>query len=162
MRVWRIPALMALTALLAGCVSGRTPEAVPAAGTFVSEIGGFRYTLPASWRGHACHVHELAGADAAAAFYQAEYIADISYFPEDTAFPPQVMVGFLILKRADYDTIMAEEGPPPGDLLAEREGKVYLLGLPQSNPYPPGSKDARNFDQMNQTLEQVKQSFSLL
>lgn len=44
--------------------------------------------------------------------------------------------------------VRGEAGPPPGDSVAARAGRVYVAGLPQSNPFAPGSADATAFHEL--------------
>lgn len=157
--------LAAVSLAVAGCAATRPAEDAPkdtlSTTAYVSETEGFRYLIPESWRGRAFRVHALHDAEAEAAFYKARHIVEFSYYPENASLPPQVMVAFLVMTRNDWEAVTAEGGPPPGELLAERGGTVFVLSLPQSNPYPPDSKDARTFDEMNQSLDQVQEAFSL-
>jgi hypothetical protein len=72
----------------------------------------------------------------------------IQYLPADTTIRPQALVAVVTYDSASWREVSAEEGPPPGDSVAARNGKVFVIGLPQSNPFPPTSPDAATFDRL--------------
>jgi hypothetical protein len=67
------------------------------------------------------------------------------YLPSDTTIRPQALLVVAVYDSAAWRSVRAEEGPPPGDSVAARHGRVYVVGLPQSNPFLPGSPDAAVF-----------------
>ena len=73
---------------------------------------------------------------------------NLVYLPADSSIRPQTLVVVAVYDSATWSAVRAEAGPPPGDSVAARAGRDYVVGLPQSNPFPPGSKDAVRFDSL--------------
>lgn len=73
---------------------------------------------------------------------------NIVYIPRDTAIIPQTLVVIAVYDAAAWTKVKAEGGPPPGDSIASGNGRVYVAGLPQSNPFTQGSIDAVKFDSL--------------
>ena len=70
----------------------------------------------------------------------------VQYLPTDSTIRPQALMALVVYDSTAWREVSAEEGPPPGDSLAAHGGKVYVIGLPQSNPFAEGSPDAIVFD----------------
>jgi hypothetical protein len=68
------------------------------------------------------------------------------YLPSDSTLRPQALLVVAVYDSGAWRSVRAEEGPPPGDSVAAGYGRVYVVGLPQSNPFAPGSPDAAVFD----------------
>ena len=139
---------MAVTAILAGCGGERTPPApAPAeAGTaaVASPDGTFELLLPARWTG-VYRIDSLSTPEQGTARPGA---LNLVYLPSDTVIRPQTLVVVAVYDSAAWAVVRATEGPPPGDSVAARAGRVYVVGLPQSNPFAPGSPDAVRFDSL--------------
>ena len=73
---------------------------------------------------------------------------NIVYLPRDTTVIPQTLVVVAAYDSAAWVKVKAEGGPPPGDSLMSKDGRVYVLTRPQSNPFAPGSVDAVKFDSL--------------
>ena len=73
---------------------------------------------------------------------------NIVYLPQDTSIIPQTIVVVAVYDAVAWQKLKAEGGPPPGDSLMSKDGRVYVLALPQSNPFSPGSVDAVKFDSL--------------
>ena len=73
---------------------------------------------------------------------------NIVYLPQDTSVIPQTLIVVAVYDSAAWAKVKAEGGPPPGDSLLANNGRVYVLALPQSNPFTPGSVDALKFDSL--------------
>ncbi|MEO7996836.1 MAG: hypothetical protein ABI852_05295 [Gemmatimonadaceae bacterium] len=73
---------------------------------------------------------------------------NIVYIPRDTAIIPQTLVVIAVYESAAWAKVKAEGGPPPGDSIASGNGRVWVVALPQSNPFTPGSIDALKFDSL--------------
>jgi hypothetical protein len=65
-----------------------------------------------------------------------------SYLPSDSAIRPQVLAVIAVYDSAAWSAVRTEAGPPPGDSVAAKGGRVYVVGQPQSNPFPESSPDA--------------------
>ena len=139
---------MALIAALAGCGGDRDdaapppPDAAPAA--VVSADGTFEILVPARWTG-AYRIDSLSTPEQGTARPGA---LNLVYLPADTAVRPQTLVVVAVYDSAAWAAVRAEQGPPPGDSVSSRAGRVYVVGLPQSNPFAPGSPDAARFDSL--------------
>jgi hypothetical protein len=73
---------------------------------------------------------------------------NLVYLPADSSFRAQTLVVVAVYDSATWTAVRAEQGPPPGDSVAARGGRVYVVGLPQSNPFPRGSQDAGRFNSL--------------
>ena len=73
---------------------------------------------------------------------------NIVYLPRDTTIIPQTIVVVAVYDSAVWQKLKADGGPPPGDSLMSKDGRVYVLALPQSNPFTPGSVDGVKFDSL--------------
>jgi hypothetical protein len=100
--------------------------------------------LPARWTG-VSRTDSLSTAELGRADHGA---LNIVYLPTDTTVVPQTLVVIATYDSAAWSAVRAEGGPPPGDSVAFRNGKVFVVGLPQSNPFAPGSVDAVRFDSL--------------
>lgn len=84
-----------------------------------------------------------------------------TYLPADPDLRPEALLEIAVYGAPEWKTLAEEPGPPHGDVLAERAGRVYVAGLPQSNPYPPDSDAAKGFEAMRLTFADVKRAFHL-
>lgn len=84
------------------------------------------------------------------------------FSPRDSSVRPQALLAVLVYDSTNWARMSAEAGPPPGDTIMTREGRVYVASLPQSNPFAPGSSDAKAFDSLSVTLDYVRQAFRTL
>jgi len=73
---------------------------------------------------------------------------NLVYLPADSSYRAQTLVVVAVYDSAAWTAVRAEQGPPPGDSVAARGGRVYVVGLPQSNPFPQGSQDAGRFNSL--------------
>ena len=80
----------------------------------------------------------------------------VRYLPTDTTIRPQALVAVVVYDSATWQEVAAEEGPPPGDSVAANRGKVYVVGLPQSNPFEPTSADAASFQRLELRPEEIR------
>ncbi|CAI8812162.1 hypothetical protein EMIT07CA2_200028 [Brevibacillus sp. IT-7CA2] len=67
----------------------------------------------------------------------------------------------FVMTVPHWNHLSKMEGPPLGDVLAKTHGLVYVVSLPQSNPYDPATPDGKLYGQMVMSLEQVKAGFSV-
>ncbi len=84
------------------------------------------------------------------------------YVPRDSSEVPQRLLGVWVYDSSAWDQVSAEQGPALGDEIARGPGVVYIAGLPQSNPFAPGSVDAVEFDKRTMTLDAVKRNFRVV
>jgi hypothetical protein len=135
-----------LLILMAGCRAA-TPDSQRTAGdTSVAAVvadstGTYELDLPARWQGH-FRVDSLSTAERGRAQPGAFVF---QYLPSDSTLRPQALLVIAVYDSAVWRAVLAEGGPSPGDSVAARNGRVYVVGLPQSNPFAPGSTDATVF-----------------
>lgn len=73
---------------------------------------------------------------------------NLVYVPVDSTAIPQTLVVVAVYDSAAWRAVKTEGGPPPGDSVMTHNGRVYVLSLPQSNPFEAGSADALSFDSL--------------
>jgi hypothetical protein len=149
-------ALAAALFALGGC---SRPDS-GAANVFRSGAAGFRLALPEAWVGRS-QVLEAAAQTASIRRPKALHIVQFVYMPADTARAAQGLLDVTVYDSADWIALSAEPGPPPGEVIAEREGRVWVASLPQSNPFP-GGADSVQYAAMRMDPEALKRAFSLL
>jgi hypothetical protein len=100
--------------------------------------------LPARWRG-LFRTDTLTTAERGAA---RPPVLNVVYLPTDTTIIPQTLVVVAVYDSAAWVSARSADGPSLGDSLMARNGRVYVLGVSKSNPFPPGSVDALKFDSL--------------
>jgi hypothetical protein len=139
---------VAFLAALLGCGGSRGEPAVArsdSAGVVVAAPdGSYQLLLPARWTG-VYRMDSLSTQEQGAARPGAR---NLVYLPADSSIRPQTLVVVAVYDSAAWTSTRAEQGPPPGDSVGARGGLVYVVGLPQSNPFAPGSRDAIRFDSL--------------
>lgn len=73
---------------------------------------------------------------------------NLVYLPVDSTVIPQTLVVVAVYDSSAWRAVIANGGPPPGDSVMAHNGRVYVLSLPQSNPFEAGSADALSFDSL--------------
>lgn len=122
---------------------------------------GFAFRIPPAWNDHwDVAIHE--GAEAERRGSGASTVVEFTCRPVTAGTRPEILVAIVAMDRARWNALRAEAGPPPGDLLAERGDRVWLAGLPQSQPFVAGTPDAARFEAMQLSFDQVKRGFALL
>lgn len=145
-------ALLAL-ALCACAGDAGPPPPPPAAGDSVTTTtatasrfdapdGSYVLELPIRWTGH-FRVDSLSTSEQMRA---RPGVLVFSYLPSDSTQRPQALAVIAVYDSAVWAAVRAEGGPPPGDSVVARGGRVYVVGLPQSNPFPERSADAVLFE----------------
>jgi hypothetical protein len=141
------------TALLLGALgcsdSKEAPAATPADSATPDAIvagpdGMYELMLPARWSG-AYRIDSLSTQEQGMARPGA---LNLVYLSADSSIRPQTLVVVAVYDSAAWVAVRAELGPPPGDSVVARAGRVYVVALPQSNPFAPGSRDAVRFDSL--------------
>lgn len=131
---------------LPGCrdsAPGSPPAEAPIAPAAAAPAAAaFELVLPGRWTGH-YRVDSLSTAERGRARVGA---LNLVYLPSDSTIRPQTLLVVATYDSAAWRAALAEGGPPPGDSVAARGGLVYVIGLPQSNPFQPRSADAILFD----------------
>jgi hypothetical protein len=127
--------------------------------TFADAATGIRVRLPPHWHDR-YSVQALDGAMDPTA-NRARRVVYFKYLPRDTKARAEILFALYLYRRADWDSVAAEPGPPQGDLVAEKDSLALIASLPQSNPFAPGSADAAAFDSLALTAAQVRRAVSL-
>ena len=125
-----------------GATGSDTAAPGPAPGaTIASSDEFYELELPPRWKGH-FRVDSLSTAERGRARPGAVVF---EYVPSDSTLRPQALLVVAVYDSVSWLAVRAEGGPPPGDSVAARRGRVYVVGLPQSNPFSPHSTDATVF-----------------
>ncbi len=137
-----------LAPVILGCGSGSESPPQSAADSaattatagsrFKAPDGSYVLELPSRWTGH-YRVDSLSTAERGVA---RPGVLVFSYLPSDSTTRPQVLAVVAVYDSASWAAVRAEGGPPPGDSVVARAGRVYIVGQPQSNPFPAQSADA--------------------
>jgi hypothetical protein len=109
---------------------------------FDAPDGSYVLELPIRWAGH-FRVDSLSTSEQMRA---RPGVLVFSYLPSDSTQRPQALAVIAVYDSAAWAAVRAEGGPPPGDSVVARGGRVYVVGLPQSNPFPARSADAVLFE----------------
>ena len=133
---------MTALAVLFGC-KDKPQVAADNAGSAAVSIPDTSYdlVLPSRWANH-YQIDSLSTAERGRALRGALVF---QYTPSDSNARPQALMAVAVYDSATWHAVRAEQGPPPGDSVAARRGRVYVIGLPQSNPFAPGSVDGTVF-----------------
>lgn len=149
--MWIRRSLLVLTAVVAACKpKEEAPPPAPAAALAPSHVlaadQSYIMNLPGRWAGFT-RTDSLSTAERGQALPGA---VNIVYIPRDTSIIPQTLVVIAVYDSAAWvkANAAAAGGPPPGDSVAAGNGRVYMVGMPQSNPFTAGSVDALKFDSL--------------
>lgn len=126
----------------AGCKGSADEPAVLARLVVTAPDSSFELMIPSRWAG-VYRVDSLSTQELGTARHGA---LNLVFSPADTSIRPQTLVGVAVYDSAAWTAVRAEGGPPPGDSVAAKAGRVYVVARPQSNPFVPGSPDAVRFD----------------
>lgn len=161
--------IVCLVVLNAGCKDNRASTAADsgkaanadaaavAPQTVRAPDASFSVLLPDHWAG-VYRVDTLSTAERGTARPGA---LNIIYLPRDSSAIPQTLVVVAVYDTAAWSRVKAEGGPPPGDSVFASNGRVYILGLPQSNPFALGSPDALKFDSLALTTAEKARMISV-
>jgi hypothetical protein len=138
----RTQAWLVTLILLSACGEKPAPDRNAAApDSASSSLGSYNLALPDRWKGH-FRVDSLSTQERGSALPGAVVF---NYLPSDSTIRPQALLVVAVYDSAAWQAVRKEGGPPPGDSVAAKNGKVFVVGLPQSNPFAPGSPDAMVF-----------------
>lgn len=135
--------------IVLGCGGSSDTRPQPAADSSASATGArfnapdgsYVLELPTRWTGH-YRVDSLSTAERGRARHG---VLVFSYLPSDSTIRPQVLAVVAVYDSSSWAAVRAEGGPPPGDSVIARAGRIYVVAQPQSNPFPPQSADAMLF-----------------
>lgn len=121
----------------------------------------WRLESPPSWDDRVRMVEDREGV--ASLIRQGIHAARLfEYLPRDTSIVPQTLLGVYVYDSLAWARLEAEGGPPQGELIARGPGLAYIVGLPQSNPFAPGSADSVEFDKRSITMSYLKGAFHVI
>lgn len=121
---------------------------------FQSPSGAYTFTPPGSWAGH--FQSRVLGPNEGPGPY--EEGVDFLYPPQDSTMRPQVLLRLVVYRDSAWAALLAEGGPPPGEEVRRLSGgRVLIVGLPQSNPFP-ASRDSARFQGMTIDLDRVRRA----
>lgn len=78
-----------------------------------------------------------------------------SYLPQDPKTHTEVLVAVAVYDSATWHAAIKEGGPPPGDSVAGANGRVFIVALPQSNPFAVGA-DSTAFASLELTAAEAR------
>jgi putative lipoprotein len=122
---------------------------------------GVRFDRPPTWSSERVAVRVRVGGDAAAEYPGAEYLVSMNYRAEQPGRVDASLCRFIVYPRDAWVRVGNEPGPPVGTPIDSVGAWVYVLSLPQANPYPEGSLDSDQFEAMRVTLDDVRSAFSI-
>lgn len=134
---------VAILLLMAGCRSTPRSDSAASAGTEASSgPPPIQVQIPSRWEGR-YGVDTLSTRERGTALPGAR---EYYYRPLDLSFHREVLAVVAVYDSTAWAAVLAEGGPPPGDSVGASGGRVYVVALPQSNPFPTGTPDAASFD----------------
>ena len=116
-------------------------SAVATGARFNAPDGSYVLELPTRWTGH-YRVDSLSTAERGRARHG---VLVFSYLPSDSTIRPQVLAVVAVYDSSSWAAVRADGGPPPGDSVIAKAGRIYVVAQPQSNPFPAQSADAMLF-----------------
>ena len=140
--------------------AGPQQPPMSAAAVYESPEAGFSFALPYAWQG-GYRIEARHGADAEGLAPGARHAVTFHYVPLASAVPEQVLLRVLVFGRADWETIEKARGPQAGMEVGERGDVVYVVSVPQGNPFDEGSADRTRYGAMLLSSDQVKQAFTI-
>jgi hypothetical protein len=149
---------------VASCLTDAPPQQRPLGSiptddlVYDDQAAGFTLTFPPSWHDR-YDVDARSGPIAAAQWPLTGHAIAFIYKPVEPDQPQVALVTVLVYHHADWDRIAAGQDLP-GTVVAEQGDDVYVAAVAQANPFPPGSRDAQNFDAMRLTTAGVKEGLT--
>ncbi|MEO8032699.1 MAG: hypothetical protein ABJC74_02710 [Gemmatimonadota bacterium] len=78
-----------------------------------------------------------------------------AYLPQNSTQHSETLIAIVVYDSAAWAQVRAEGGPPPGDSVAQRNGRIYIVALPQSNPFASGTADSTAFQALELTADEA-------
>lgn len=155
-----ISAGFAVVILLVALGACGEQDRVPA-NVYQSRAAGFRLVMPDSWMDH-YRVVEVSGRTASVHQPKALHLVEFLYMPQDTARGAQNLLNIVVFDAPDWIAVSSERRPPGAEVIAQREGRVWVAVLPSPDAFEAAGADSVRYAQMYMDLEAVKRAFSLL
>ncbi|MCR8844966.1 hypothetical protein NQ117_14890 [Paenibacillus sp. SC116] len=123
--------------------------------TFISKEGGFSLVQPEMWNDNVSAVE--GENDEMKAEWETSFhiLVDGKADKDSTS-----LMTITKMTKANYEALVKEEGPM-GEKLAENDKHVWMLTLPQANPYEEKSDEFKKFNDMMLDFEFVKKNFKI-
>ena len=110
----------------------------------------FRLRIPARWAG-LTRIDTLPTQERGDALPGA---VQYSYLPGKSH--SEVLVVVAVYDSGAWARVKADSGPPPGDSVAALHNRVYVVALPQSNPFASGTTDSTAFASLELTRAEAE------
>jgi hypothetical protein len=122
---------------------------------------GIRFDPPSVWPRDRYWVDAKAGEDADSEQPRASHVVTVVFRPAQAGKAEAPLCRLIVFAQAEWKRIEAEAGPPVGTVLESLDEWVYVVQLPQSNPYRPGSPESEQFEAMRLSIREVRARFSV-
>lgn len=116
--------------------------------------GGFSVALPRTWQG-GYRIDAVSDSAAAARQPRAQHVVTFFYEPLAAATPEQPLLTLFVFAHADWAALGGDTATV-GRVVAQNADRVIVAARPARNPFDPASADARRFDTMRVTDEQLR------
>jgi hypothetical protein len=153
--------LLLATALSACAPRHVTPLAPRATGpvpVYANPAAGFTLEVPLGWNGRYRPI-ELPAHLAAAVHPGATHVVRFEYIGQSVYVAPHAVLTLAVVPRAGPSAGNTVD-PGAWEPVGESEAGLIVATLPGPNPYAPSSADARAFEEMRVTTEQVRQALA--
>ena len=165
-----LAALATILLVACSCRSGETARPATGAETiaevaaakslppelFTSTTAGFDLQLPGLWTGR-YRTGERRDTTAGS-----KLVVEFKFLPDSSSSAPSFTLMMVrIFSKSAWAAASRQPGPPIGSTLAESATDVYVISLPESNPYPAGTKEAPVFDKLIISIAQGGQQVHL-
>ncbi len=128
----------------------------------VFQKAGFKVTVPTSWSKETYRIHEMSASEREEILPGAAHLISLEYQPLGNLSAPKNVLSFIALSEEWRDEIGNEDTPSPVAVLGRNSDYIYLLTLPQANPFPDSLEDFRRFNQLLRGLGSVISTFEIL
>jgi hypothetical protein len=135
---------------------------MPGSRMFSDKASWVQLALPESWFAPRYRVTAYSGPQAAERQRGAAYWLAFEFLPESREVKPESLLRVAVFPRSTWEKVRAEFGPLRGEMLAQSDTRVYLAVPAETNPYPAGSVDARQFEAMRLSPDTLMSAFSIL
>lgn len=164
---WRTMSIAMIILVLAACGSKESSKenALKSSSTdrqLVFQKAGFKVTVPKSWSKETYRIHEMSASEREEIFPGAAHLISLEYLPLGNLSAPTNVLSFIALSEEWRDEIGNEDTPSPVAVLGRNSDYIYLLTLPQANPFPDSLEDFRRFNQLLRGLGSVISTFEIL
>lgn len=110
---------------------------------YVSPTGGFDITLPGAWAGRYRVEERPDTTDGARLAVTFRFVPD-----SGSRAPSHVLLTVRIMPRTAWEAAAKRLGRPYGANIGERGDEVFVVLLPETNPYPASSAEAPVYDRL--------------